>query len=326
MDNRTFWRTVKPFLSNNSVENEKIILVEKKEILTKDNSVAKVQNNFFSNTVKTLGISHYMHSHPLAKEVNDPILRAIMKYRNYPSVLTTLDKYKNNSIFNFSHVTKEEVLNEMTKIIKENSNIFASFICKPFNNMVNSSTFPAALKLAHITPAFKKGSKNSKENHRPISILPNISKIYERCMYKQMSYYLGTFLSKFQCGFRQGISAQHCLLAMIEKWKKCVDKGKTLGALLTDLSKAFDCFPHDLIIAKLKAYGFILFASKLIHNYLSQRKQRTKINPSYHSSEEILFGVPQGSILDPLLFNIFVSDLFSVVSDVEFAKKIHCSK
>ena len=73
--------------------------------------------------------------------------------------------------------------------------------------MVDSSTFPAALKLAHITPAFKKGSKNSKENYRPISILPNISKIYERCMYKQMSNYLGNFFSKFQCGFRQDISA-----------------------------------------------------------------------------------------------------------------------
>ena len=109
------------------------------------------------------------------------------------------------------------------------------------------------------------------------------------------------------------------MLAMVEKWKKCVDKGKTFGALLTDLSKAFDCLPHDLIIAKLNAYGFSLSASKLIHNYLSHRKQRTKINSSYSSWEEILFGVPQGSSLGPLLSNIFVSDLFSVLKDVEFA-------
>ena len=104
-DNRTFWRTVKPFLSNKSVENEKIILVEKEEILAKDNSVAKVLNNFFSNIVKALGISDNMHSHPLAKEVNDPTLRAIIKYRNHPCILTLLDKYKNNYIFTFSHVT-----------------------------------------------------------------------------------------------------------------------------------------------------------------------------------------------------------------------------
>ena len=172
-DNRTFWRTVKSFLSDKSVENEKIILVEKEETLTKDNSVAKVLNNLFSNIVKALGILDYMHSQSLAKEVNDLTLRAIMKYRNHPSVLTILDICKNNSIFTFSHVTKEEVLKEIgnldttkssqvadisTKIIKQNLDIFASFICKTFNNMVDSSTFPAAFKfkLAHITPAFKK--------------------------------------------------------------------------------------------------------------------------------------------------------------------------
>ena len=106
---------------------------------------------------------------------------------------------------------------------------------------------------------------------------------------------------------------------MIEKWKNSVDKGKIFGALLTDLSKAFGCLPHNLIIAKLNAYGFSLSASKLIHDYLSHRKQRTKINSSYSSWEEILFGVPQVSVLGPLLFNIFVSNLFSVLSDVEVA-------
>ena len=200
-----------------------------------------------------------MHSHPFAKEVNDPTLRAIMKYQNHPSVLRILNKYKNNSIFTFSHVTKEQVLKEVgnldtskssqdtdisTKVIKQNLDIFASFICQTFNNMVDSSTFLAALKIAHIIPAFKKGSKNLWGNYRPISILPNISKIYERCMYKKMSDYFGNLFSKFRCRFFQGISALHCLLAMIEKWKNSADKGKTFGAIITDLSKAFDCLSH----------------------------------------------------------------------------------
>ena len=127
------------------------------------------------------------------------------------------------------------------------------------------------------------------------------------------------FLSKYQCGFRKRFNAQHCLLAMLEKWKKAVDIKKVFGALLTDLSKAFDCLPHDLIVAKLNAYGFSLPALNLIQNYLVNRKQTTKINDSYSPWSDILFAVPQGSILGPLLFNIFLSDLFLIVKDGNIA-------
>ena len=126
-------------------------------------------------------------------------------------------------------------------------------------------------------------------------------------------------LSKYQCGFRKGYNTQYCLLAMLEKWKSSVDKGSSFGALLTDLSKAFDCLSHKLLIAKLHAYGFSLNALRLVHSYLTNRKQRTKINNKYSSREEILFGVPQGSILGPLLFNIFLCDLFFIMSKTEFA-------
>ena len=91
------------------------------------------------------------------------------------------------------------------------------------------------------------------------------------------------------------------------------------GALLTDLSNAFDCLDHELLIAKLNAYGFSLTALKLVHNYLSNRKQRTKINSTYSSLLEIIIGVPQGSILGPLLFNIFLIDLFFIIEDADIA-------
>ena len=120
-----------------------------------------------------------------------------------------------------------------------------------------------------------------------------------------MSQFFDNIFSKSQCGFRKCLSTQQCLLAMLEKWKRSIDNSKMFGALLTDLLKAFDCLDHELLIAKLNAYGFSLTALKLVHNYLSNRKQRTKINQPYSSLLEITFGATQGSILGPLLFNIF---------------------
>ena len=106
---------------------------------------------------------------------------------------------------------------------------------------------------------------------------------------------------------------------MIEKWKKTVDNGGVFGALLTDLSKAFDCIPHDLIIAKLEAYDFHIDALKLIHNYLSNRKQRVKVSDAYSSWKDIFYGVPQESLLGPLLFNIHLCDLFYFLKDLDIA-------
>ena len=114
------------------------------------------------------------------------------------------------------------------------------------------------MKNAVITPVHKKGAKTSKDSYRPVSILPNISKIYERLLFKQISEHFRPILSKFQCGFRKGFSAQHCLLAKLEKWKSTVDNKRNFGALLIDPSKVFDCLPHDLLRAKLNAYGFSL--------------------------------------------------------------------
>ena len=109
--------------------------------------------------------------------------------------------------------------------------------------------FRNSLKNAITTPVHKKGANTSKDNYRPVSILSNISKIYERLLFKQISEHFEPILSKFQCGFRKGFSAQHCLLAMLEKWKSAVDNKRNFDGLLTDLSKAFDCLPHDLLLA-----------------------------------------------------------------------------
>ena len=126
-------------------------------------------------------------------------------------------------------------------------------------------------------------------------------------------------LSKFQRGFRKGYSAQDCLLDMVENCKKALDQGNKYCVLLTDFSKAFDCLPHGLIGAKLHAYGFSIESMKLINTYLTERKERVKINDQFCSWLDIVVHVPQGFILKPLLFNIFLRDMSLFCSDMEFA-------
>ena len=111
-----------------------------------------------------------------------------------------------------------------------------------------------------------------------LRIIVHLSKVCERCMYIQVDEYLNKIFSKWQCGFRQGYSAQHCLLLMVEKWRQWLDNGGVSGALLTDLSKGFDCILHELLIAKLAVYGFDYNSLQMLQSYLSSRKQRTKIN------------------------------------------------
>ena len=143
---------------------------------------------------------------------------------------------------------------------------------------MSCSKYPASLKYADITPIFEKDDKTDKTNCRPISILPNLSKIYERFMQNQIHPYLNQIFTKYQYGFRKGYNAQHCLMAMIEKWRKFLDiGGGHAGALLTDLSKEFDCIDHELLITKLHPYGFDNDALKFIYSYLKGRKQRTNI-------------------------------------------------
>ena len=109
-------------------------------------------------------------------------------------------------------------------------------------------------------------------------------------------YFESSFFSKYQCGFRKGFSAQHCLVSMLEKWKSATDNKISFGALLTDLSKAFECLSHDLLITKLNAYGFSLSDLRFVNSHLKNGMQRTRIDSEYSYWEEInRFGIPQGT-------------------------------
>ena len=171
-----------------------------------------------------------------------------------------------------------------TKVIKYNSDIFVNFLLFNFNCSVpESSTFSSILKQTNIAPAFNKGDRNLKDNYTFVSILPTLSKIFERCAFWQSSNFIVLFLSKFQCGFRKGYNTQHCLLAILEKWKAVVAKEKPFAAFLKDLSKAFDWLSHELLFANLHAYDFSISVLSLIYSYATNRKERTKVHSIYSS-------------------------------------------
>ena len=185
------------------------------------------------------------------------------------------------------------------------------------NKCISIKYFPDELKVADVIPVFKKEDPNNKANYRPISLLPIISKTFERVLFEQIEKFSEKILSPKLCGFRRGHSTQHSLLNLLENWQKTLDKSGVIGTVLVDLSKAYDCLPHDLLIAKLSVYGFEDSAVSLISDYLSKKYQQVKIGFGFSSYLETLRGVLQGSILEPILFNIFINDLIFFIQETE---------
>ena len=191
-----------------------------------------------------------------------------------------------------------------TKFFKEFRCLFSSFIAFNVNKCINQGSYVDDLKKTEIQPFYKKDGRTEKSNYRPISVLSNVSKIYERYLHDQINFYFDKIFSRDQCSFRKFISTQHILLTMIEKKKISCDNKQFCVAILTGLSKTFECVTYDLLIAKLNAYGLAQKALKLIHSYLCDRSQKVKVSSSFSKELDILRRVPQGSILGPLLYNM----------------------
>ena len=167
-----------------------------------EKETAEVFNNSFGNIVKNLNLSQYSDFDPIIETIKDPPLKAILKYQKHTSILAIRTKCNKNSAFSFREVSFKEIETEIrlvklnkasqysdipTKIIKENSDIFSNFICESINNSIKSSIFPSCLKHADVTPLHKKCNETLKENYRPVSIFPILSKVFERSMFWQMS-------------------------------------------------------------------------------------------------------------------------------------------
>ena len=170
-----------------------------------------------------------------------------------------------------SHKATTTFGNIPSKILKQSSKSCSDTLQKLFNDALRDGYFPDKLKLADITPVSFFFLMIQQKQSRPVSVLPGVSKFFERLMHKQLSFYIDQILSHYMCGYRKGFSTQHALLSLIEKAKKVLDNKGYGGAILIDLSKTFKTINHDLLIAKLRVYGFSKESLKLIKSYLTNR-------------------------------------------------------
>ena len=188
-----------------------------------------------------------------------------------------------------------------------------------FNLSFTTGVFPSVLKTAKVVPVFKKDSKLDYSNYRPISLLSNIEKILEKLMYKRLYTFLNkNIIYNLQFGFRQQYSTSHPLINITENVRKAIDDGNVGCGIFLDLQKAFDTVDHQMLLAKLNHYGIHAVSNDWFKSYLSNCNQYVSINGYESGLAALNCGIPQGSLLGPLLFLLYISDLNQAIKSAKF--------
>ena len=189
--------------------------------------------------------------------------------------------------------------------------VISDSLCDIFNLSIATGVFPDSWKVARVAPIFKSGQTDDQSNYRPISVLPVLSRIFEKLIFNQLYKYLDTNKHLFpkQSGFRHLYSVVTSLLSCTNDWYKNMDTGKYTALVFIDLKKAFDTVDHDILLKKMQKYGVSGIGLTWFKSYLQDRRQLCKVNGVSSRIEEIHCGVPQGSCLGPLLFIVYTNDL-----------------
>ena len=304
-NSKKIWKGINEIIHNrNSKDNEEIYLDDNGSIITDQKKVANKFNKFYTNVADKLVRKLGNPTTKFQDYLKNPNKHTIFLNETDPGEVATLihklDVNKSGDIYGIN-----------ARLIKDAGPSMATNLSTIFNLSIKCGIFPQPLKTAKVIPIFKADSKMLPGNYRPISLLPIIGKLLERIIFKRLSSFIQKYNILFnrQYGFQTGKSTEHAHIDIQNSILNSIEQKEIPCCLFLDFAKAFDTVNHNILLHKLNHYGIRGNALTLIESYLKDREQCVQVNNATSDFEFIKHGVPQGSILGPLLFLLYINDI-----------------